>query len=145
MTNTTKYTVESIKCYPLNRAKLEQGAKEAWGKDNPHVYYELRSLQALVTSPKLAILDNEFVGNDVNPAEPIKFYFYRKTEYTKEDGSKYGSFEVMPSKGFQMGLEELRKGYLLPETTLAEFTKERRGYNSRIISNEAAWIRHFNS
>jgi hypothetical protein len=106
--------------------------------DSPqNVSYEFLREYALVKSPKQSILDEEFIGSDVKKEVILRLY-----KKTKQANSGF-SIECISNKQITLTLSELEL-YLLPKTTLAEFTKERRGYNSRIINNESLWMEHFN-
>ncbi len=133
----TKYTAESIQCYPVNMDKLNTEAKRIC-RETDTIKYHVDGAQALVKSPKIAIIDDEFVGGKVS--KEVTFNVF-KTEY-RPSGSKV--FSCLPSYEVTLTLAGLEE-YLNAPVSLAEFTKERRGYNSRIKANESSWMDYFNS
>lgn len=93
--------------------------------------------QALIRHPRLAIIDDEFIGRDVVGA--VSFSVWK--EERPAEGHRI--FDMYPSNSLILTLTEL-EDYLLPPVSLATFTADRRGYNSRIKGNEAEWIRWAN-
>ena len=133
-------TPENITVYPLDMARLNEDIDKLGHKDKApdNIRYETRGGgHALIRQPKLCIINDEFIGSEVK--EEVTFYVY--TEKTHLDGGK--SFSCIPESEVTLSLAEVEQ-YLLPATTLAEFTKERRGYNSRIRSNEGEWMAFLN-
>lgn len=137
MATKLRHTTESIQCYPVNRDKLNQLVNQTFGGTDA-VIYRINGVHALVKSPKLAIIDDEFVGCGVTGE--VTFYVF-KTE-VKVDGSECSS--CLPSMEITLTLSELEE-ILESPISLAEFTVEQRGYNSRIRGNESDWIKYFNS
>lgn len=139
---TTKYTAETIKARPIDMERLNKDLDNWVHEQHPDQPANVRNKtigkHALVYEPKRSIIDEEFIGSELGAK--ITFYVY---EETHEEG-KLKSFGIFPTREATFTLDEVEK-YLLPEVTLAEFTKERRGYNSRIQSNEYSWMKHFNS
>ena len=134
-----EYTAETIKCKPIDTQRIEKELAEQQNK--PDTLFNVRSKLAIVYAPKMAIIDDEFIGWDITPSDEIELDVW--TETKDKDGRVCGS--CFPSgKITYKNLTDLGE-YLLPEVTLAEFSKNRRGYNSRIRGNEAQWMRHFNS
>ncbi len=134
-----RYTTETIKVRPVDQEKLDKMINEFMHTKypDPNTIYHTSSYTALIKSPKSCLIDDEFVGHEIT--NEITWYVY-KTE-TLANGGKRGFY--MPTDEVTMSLAEMEQ-YLLPETTLAEFTQGRRGYNSRVRQNEADWIRYFN-
>ena len=137
---TQKYTAETIMCEPLDTNKLDAAIDAHFHKSpngKPEVTYHTIWTMAIIRQPKRAIISDEFVGSDIG--DTITFNVYE--EIRSPDGKITG--HVFPDWEIKLSLAELAE-YLMPAVTLAEFTKQRRGYNSRIIGNESAWMRHFN-
>ena len=137
----TRYTPETVMCRPIDRTKLDRDINDNFHR-NPlgkpsNVTYHTRCGMSLISEPVRAIIDDEFSGFYVD--ESITFAVW-ETE-THPDGRKTG--HCLPTFEVTFTLTELAP-YLLPAVTLAEFTKERRGYNSRVRQNEYDWVRHFN-
>ena len=140
MESKPRYTPETIKVYPLDMEKLNADINEFFHKDGTrptNIEYRAIGTLAIVRQPKLCVIDDEFIGHDIS--EKIIFYIF-ETE-TKPGGGK--THNALPTYETSISLRELEH-FLKPEVTLAEFTKDRRGYNSRIRANEADWIRYFN-
>lgn len=131
------HTIESIQCYPIDTAKITEEINKRPDKPT-NVTYSIYSKFALVKSPRLAIIDDEFVGKDLT--DKVSFSIYESI--VNPDGTK--THDCLPSHTVTFKLSELEP-YLNPPVSLAEFTKERRGYNSRIRSNEMEWLRIFNT
>jgi len=77
------------------------------------------------------------VGGEVS--EGVIWNIYEDTDLP--DGTK--TFCCLPTHEITTSLLELEV-FLCEPVSLAEFTKERRGYNSRIQSNEREWLTAFN-
>ncbi len=139
MVTKQKHTAETIMVYPVNVDKLNKAVNEHFHKDNPNpnITFDISGNYALAREPILALIDDEFIGNDVT--DTVTLSVYKETKQVS--GSIIGS--CFPDKTILLTLAELAQ-YLDSPISLAEFTKKRRGYNSRIISNEATWMRHFN-
>jgi len=141
MESKQRYTPETIMVFPLDMEKLNKTINkffhEKGGKFPADVTYNARGILALMRHPKLCILNDEFVGQDIG--DKITFYVYESWE--RERGHTW--FSCLPSQEISMPIKELEV-YLKESTSLAEFTKERRGYNSRIRANEAEWIKYLN-
>ena len=132
-----KYTAENVTVYPISKAKINAHVMEKI----PHEHSDRLDVTfswAIVKSPKLAIINDEFVGTDITDNK-IVLDVYRTT--LRPDGSE--SFSMMPEYQITFTTDEIEP-YLDKPVTLAEFTKERRGYNSRIEQNERSWVRFFN-
>ncbi len=135
-----RYTPETIKVYPLDMEELNATIDAFFHKDGKfpaNIQYYTAGVLAISRQPNLCVIDDEFVGHDIS--DKITFYIY-ETE-TQPDGRKLHN--CLPTHDVSLSLTELEQ-YMKPVTTLAEFTKSRRGYNSRIRSNEADWIRYVN-
>ena len=135
-----RYTPDTIQVCPLDMKKLNQAIDKFFHEDGKHpanITYHAHGTLALVRQPKLCIIDDEFIGHDLT--EKITFYVYEEEHH--QDGRFTGY--CLPSYETSMPLVELEQ-YLKTPVTLAEFTKERRGYNSRIQANEAEWIKYLN-
>lgn len=140
MKSKPRYTPETITVYPLDREKLNLDIDQFFHKDSKfpsNIDYNTNGTLALMRQPKLCIIDDEFIGHDVS--DKIIFYIY-ETEKTP-DGRELHN--CLPTHEVSIKLTELEP-YLKPPITLAEFTKDRRGYNTRIRANEADWIRYLN-
>ena len=140
MKTTIRHTPETIEVQPLDMARLNAFLNEFFHKDGAFpasLTFHTAGKFALVRQPKPCIIDDEFVGHDIS--DRITFYIYEREDL----GSGRFRGNCFPTHEVSMTLEEL-KPYLKPAITLAEFTEERRGYNSRIRSNEADWVRYFN-
>ena len=140
--NATKYTAETVICQPIEKVKFDNDINEFLHKQlntKPSIIYSTRAKEAIIREPILSIIDKEFIGCTIKEDEKITFGVYEE-ERTDET---HGTFSCMPTYEIKLTLLELN-GYLLPETTLAEFTKPRRNYNSRIIGNEREWMNVFN-
>lgn len=133
----SEWTPETIKCRPIDTEKME-GAIVEWRKPKDGESYKMGCSLAIIETPRLAIIDDEFVGSDIDGNE-VSFSVW--VEGVGDDGLRWGS--CFPEFSVALTIEELEQ-YLLPEITLAEHTKNRRGYNSRIRCNEAEWMREFN-
>ena len=135
-----RYTPENITVYPLDMEKLNIAINEFFHRDginSPNIEYRTHGKQALIRQPSLCLIDDEFVGHDVG--DKVIFYIYETEEI--EEGKKVHT--CVPTHEISITLPELEK-YLTSPISLAEFTQDRRGYNSRIRTNEADWIRFFN-
>ena len=140
MKTKARYTPETIQVYPLDMERLNQDIDKSFHKDGKHpanITYHAHGTLALIRQPKLCIIDDEFVGHDLT--DKIIFYVYEEEHHP---GGRFTG-HCLPSYEVSMSLMELET-YLKPTTSLAEFSKERRGYNSRIQSNEAEWIKYLN-
>lgn len=135
-----RHTPETIVAYPINMERLNQSINQTFHKDgmsSPKIEYGTHGIFALIREPSLCLIDDEFVGWDIK--EKITFHIY-ETE-TREDRMKIHT--CLPTHEVTLTIAELEK-YLMPPISLAEFTRNRRGYNSRIKANEADWMRYFN-
>lgn len=135
-----RHTPENIQIYPLDMENLNREIDKFFhesGKHPANITYHAHGNLALMRQPKLCIIDDEFVGHDLS--NKIIFYVYEEERFP--DGHKV--FDAMPTHEVSLPLAELEL-YLKTPITLAEFTKERRGYNSRIRANESDWIRYLN-
>ena len=139
METKTRHTPETIKVRPIDKAKLDKAIDDFMRskEGKPNITYATGGYHAIINQPKQCLIDDEFVGHDI--ADKIIWYVY-ETE-TTADGRKM--HDCLPTHEVTMTLAEM-ESYLKPGITLAEFTKERRGYNSRIRNNEADWLRYFN-
>ncbi len=140
MESKPRYTPETIQVHPLDMKKLNTNINEFFHRDGKHpanIEYHAIGTLAIVWHPKLCVIDDEFIGHDIS--DKIIFYIF-ETE-TKPNGGK--THNMLPTYETSMTLTELEH-FIKPVITLAEFTKNRRGYNSRIRANEADWIRYFN-
>lgn len=131
-----RYTTENVLVYPIDIKKLNSTLNSFMHEkiqDSPKdALYEVHGKLAIMRHPKECVIDDEFVGHDIK--NKITFYIYK---------SQSNTHECFPSYEVTLTLQEL-KTYLQNSITLAEFTKDRRGYNSRIRANEAEWIKYLN-
>lgn len=133
-----KYTAETVECFPIDSDKINKELDELHQRKNPNPdihYYIHPKYSALIRKPVLAIIDWEFVGSDIDKS--VTYSVFSATN--NPDGSR--TFNYGGSEELMITLPDLEK-YLLPPITLAEFTKERRGYNSRIRRNEGEWMNY---
>jgi len=140
MKSKTRYTPETITVYPLDMERLNESINKFFHEDKKFLEsttYHTRGVLALIKQPNLCLITDEFVGWDIS--DKVTFYVYE--EGKRENGGFW--FGCIPTHEITMLIKEL-KPYLKPTITLAEFTKERRGYNARIRANEVDWIRYFN-
>ena len=131
---------ETIQVHPLDMEKLNQAIDKSFHKDGKHpanITYHAHGKEALMRQPRLCIIDDEFVGHDV--ADKSTFYIYESETLT--EGHFRGN--VFPTYEISLSLVELET-YLKSPVSLAEFTEERRGYNSRIRANEYEWVKYLN-
>jgi hypothetical protein len=136
-----KYTAETIQCYPINRDKLSKHLDEIIHKehtDDKKVYSVAHKI-AVVLEPKPGLINEEFIGGEG------KYYIQCHGEYDElgDDNKIHHYFDCLPSYEFTFDFADIMP-YLMPVISLAEFTKERRGYNARIRNNELEWMRYFN-
>ncbi len=138
MQSKERYTPETINVTPIDMKKLNNSINEFFHKDGKQdITYSASGILALMQKPKSCIIDDEFVGHDIS--DNVTFYVYESG--TRSSGIQWHS--CLPSHEITLSLNELNE-YLKPQISLAEFTKERRGYKSRIRANEADWIRYLN-
>jgi len=129
-----KYTAENIMCYPIDKAKLSEYLNNVIHERHPDddMNYEVVHDRAIVIKPRPGWLTEEFVGGEGK---------YRISAHEKMEIGKWCS--CAPIYEFEFNFADITP-FLKKQITLAEFTKERRGYNSRIRCNEAEWMRYFN-
>ena len=98
-----KYTAETITCYPINMESLNNMVNEFFHKDNPNLTteYRLHGKSAIVREPSMAVIDEEFIGGDIETE--VTWHIY-ETE-TKPGGGKIG--HVVPRHEFTLTLFEL--------------------------------------
>ena len=135
-----RHTPETVTVYPLDMEKLNKAIDGFFHKDKQFpddTTYRARGILALIYHPKLCLINDEFVGWDLG--DKVTFHIYEEGK----KGAGHSWFSCLPSHEITLPIKELEP-YLKPPMTLAEFTKDRRGYNSRIKVNEADWIRYFN-
>jgi hypothetical protein len=140
MESSLRHTPETIQVFPLDMEKLNGDIDQFFHKDSKfpaNITYRAHGIQALMREPKLCIIDDEFIGHDLK--DKITFYVY-ETERTPDGRELHNCF---PTQEVILKLTELGS-YSKEPVTLAEFTRDRRGYNSRIRANEADWIRYLN-
>ncbi len=139
MKTKVRYTPETIQVHPLDMKRLNQDIDESFHKGGEHpenITYHAHGKLALMREPRLCIIDDEFVGHDIS--DKIIFYIYEA-----EKTPKGFRGNCLPTYEVTLTLAELEP-YLKPQISLAEFTQDRRGYNSRIQANEAEWIKYLN-
>lgn len=133
-----RYTPETITVYPIDMKKLNASIDRFFHESYPdNKGYRTHGTQALIRQPILCLIDDEFIGGDIK--DKVTFYVYE----SETDGDGKTTHNCFPTHEITLTLAELEKYLLLP-VSLAEFTQDRRGYNSRIRSNEADWMRFFN-
>jgi len=140
MKSKPRYTPETVEVQPIDMTKLNAAINEFFHKDGKfpaNIEYHASGILAIIRQPNLCIIDDEFVGHDIS--EKVIFYIYEWEDLG--DGHHRG--HCLPTHEVSLTLAELDQ-HLKPTITLAEFTKERRGYNSRIRANEADWVRYLN-
>ena len=141
MKSKTRYTPETVRVSPVDMEKLNKMIDEFFHKDGAPANKTFRTsgVVALMRQPKLCIINDEFIGHDVGEGTTFTYYVYEEEDL----GNGHHTGHCFPTHELTLTLEELSP-YLKPEVSLAEFTKERRGYNSRIRGNEAEWVRYLN-
>lgn len=135
-----RYTPETVSVYPIDMDKLNKDINELFHRDSkytPDMEFSANGIHAIIQSPKLCIIDDEFVGHDIS--DTITFFVY--VSGIHEDGIRWHACQ--PEHEVTLTITELQK-YFKQQITLAEFTKSRRGYNTRIRANEADWIKYLN-
>ena len=138
-----RFTSETVKCRPIDAKKLSEHLDASIHQDEQvekNKVYRVRDILAIVMEPRHALIDDEFCGTVSGKYE---FYAYAEWDSLDENNRVVHTFETIPSYKFEFDIADLIP-YLLPETTLAEFSKGRRGYNGRIIKNEYSWMKYFN-
>lgn len=101
----------------------EDGSKKIYPSD---VRFEVVDEFGLIDSPRIAIIDDECVGQ--TETEKYEFGFF-----LRKDNSN--SFTMFPAFGISLSLDEIKK-YLTGETkTLKDFMGDRYNYNSRLRGN----------
>jgi len=144
MKTAQKYTTESIQCQPVNMEKLNQDINAHFHKTPDNITYSISRKFAIIHQPCLSIIDEEFIGHDIK--DKIVFDIHKSEKHPADNQypNGYESFGMFPCYEVKMSLPDIEP-YLDTPVSLAEFTKERRGYNGRIQGNEFAWLEHFNS
>lgn len=135
-----RHTPETIQVLPLDMERINKDIDQSFHKGKKHpanITYHTHGSLALIRQPRLCIIDDEFVGHDL--LNKVIFYVYEDEKLANDRHT----FSCLPTYEVSMLLEELET-YLKPSISLAEFSKERRGYNSRIRANESEWIRYLN-
>ena len=135
-----RWTPETVQVFPLDMERLNQDIDKHFHEDGKlpaNITYHAHGTLALMRQPKLCIIDDEFIGHALK--DKVTFYIYEEEHHP--DGGFTGHY--LPSYEVSMLITELET-YLKPETSLAEFSKERRGHNSRIQANEAEWVKYLN-
>lgn len=134
MKSKVRHTPETITVYPINKERLDISINKHFhdGGEPMATDYHTQGKLALIREPKPCIIDDEFVSHDIS--DKIIFYIFETTDRVHN---------MLPTYEVTVSTAELEK-YLDSPVTLADFTKDRRGYNTRIRANEADWIRHFN-
>lgn len=135
-----RHTPETIQVFPLDMKRLNKDIDQSFHKDSKHpanITYHASGTLALMRQPKLCMIDDEFIGHDIT--NKIIFYIHEDEELP-DNRHRHTCF---PAWEIGLTLAELEP-FLKPSISLAEFTKDRRGYNSRIKGNEAEWIRYLN-
>ncbi len=141
MATKTKHTPETVQVFPLDKERLNKDINQSFHKDGEYpdnVFFEIHRDFAIMREPKLCIIDEEFIGEDIE--DKVAFSIYKQTKLS--DG--HFTMGCLPEWKVTFTLAQLEPYFKL-SVSLAEFTKERRGYNSRIKCNEAEWVRYLNS
>ena len=127
-----KYTADNVMVQVIDTERLVRKLNASIHRNKPDdKTYEIVGTWALIRHPVIAIINDEFVGKQSNKFE---FDMY---------GSEGGIHDCLPTYKFTLSLAKLEP-FVKSDVTLTEFTKGRRGYNSRIISNESEWLKAFN-
>ena len=140
MKSKPRYTPETVEVQPIDMVKLNTAFNEFFHKDGKfpiNIEYHARGIHAIIQQPNLCIIDDEFIGHDTT--DKVIFYIYETEKMA--DGREMHN--CLPTHEVSITLAELGR-YFKPPVTLAEFTKDRRGYNSRIRANEMDWVRYLN-
>lgn len=132
------YTPETVLCRPIDMEKLNKHIDTIFDTDPKfkakNTRWMLHGHLAVVYKPVLALMYNdEFCGELFKTVRsPIDLQVYTASR-RKSKGR--GWFSAMPKAMMRSNIQSLEK-FMLPEMTLAEFTKGRRGYNSRIVCKQ---------
>ncbi len=79
MESNLRHTPETIQVYPLDMEKLNKDINQFFHKDSKfpaNITYRAHGAQALMREPKLCIIDDEFIGHDLEGK--IIFYVYEE-------------------------------------------------------------------
>lgn len=135
------FTVENVKVYPIDMDRLNRDIDKLFhgeGKPYPvNIEYKVHGKLGIIKEPSLSLIDDEFVGHDLR--DSITFNIFESEDL----GNGHKLMSCGPTYEVTLALAQL-EDYLLEPVSLAEFTKERRGYNLRIRVNEAQWLSFFN-
>lgn len=137
-----RYTPDTVQVFPVDMDKLNKAINEHFHKDATipaTTTYRAHGQEALMRQPKLCMIDDEYVGYDVKPADKIAFYVYEQRQLEEH---KF-SCDAIASWTINLTLADMEQ-YLKPAVSLAEFTKDANFNKSRIIDNRNKWIQYLN-
>lgn len=115
-------TFENTEVRIIDYKKIESELEPVAGK------VRFMGFGGFISNPSPAIVDRDIIVNFPEDDGKFEFVMHKVTES--------GGVNLLPHAAIRLTPEELEQ-YLGETTTLAEFTKDRRGYNSRLKSNEA--------
>jgi hypothetical protein len=125
------YSAENTLCRPINEKALLVGLPTE-DAENINLVWRLIMPLALVTEPHPCLICEEFVAYMPNKDGKWQLDIYCEGTDRKGGVSWMG---ILPTKMVTVNREDLEKVAGEP-VTVAEFAKDRRGYNYRIQSNE---------
>lgn len=100
----------------------------------------IKGFSGVVLEPKFCVIHTEIVAQNAGEDGTINIDLYKPDEKT-ENGRRVSMF---PASSVSCTPDEIIK-HLKPEPiTLAEFTKDRRGYNGRLENNEYQLVNWLN-
>lgn len=127
-----EHTFDNTMVNVLDQEKLNAEFSEKIGEP-----VQFKGWQGFIDSPKHGVIDREMV------IQTSDFTLDIFKADTKPEKGKPGKMHIMPNWSVKVDIDDLRE-YIKETVTLAEFTKERRGYNSRLIANESGTVRWLN-
>jgi hypothetical protein len=134
------YSAENTLCRPINEKALLVGLPTE-DKESTDLKWRFHQPLALVTEPRICLVSYEFIG--YLPEKDGKWRINIFCEGTDRKGG-VSWMGILPTKMVTVNREDLEKVAGEP-VTVAEFAKDRRGYNSRILGNESLLFGWLNS
>jgi len=137
-----KWTEDNIKVYPIDTDAIVAEVNKACplaGEAGGKRYYFHRGKMGVILSPKLAYIDDECCGTDIEE-DTIVLQWYEKEDISKQEWTVC----PIPTLESHFTLKELET-FLCNPIRLKTFMGERYNYNRRIDSNLYNWLSHFNS
>lgn len=126
-TTMEKLTMEQVQVRILDKKGLEKSISE-------HIKQEIciRGFEGFIESPKMGFVDKEICAIEKDKDNMFRVTLHEPTK-TNEDGSR--SVSIFPIGTIGLDYEDI-KPFFGETVSLAEFCKERRGYNPRLKNNE---------